>query len=384
MSDVTELLSDLIASDTTNPAGNETAAAKTLATWLAGHGIESAIDEIEPGRGNLIARISSGRPGPTVMINSHLDVVPAGDGWLHDPRVATVVDGRLYGRGAADAKGSVAAMAVAMARMLEGGGPRSGELVLSAVADEEVGSKGTRALLRGNRPDAAVVGEPTSLRLLTAHKGSVRPVIEITGIPAHAATPGRGRNAIRGMSELLGLIDGLALDLEERAHPLVGAPTVTPVLISGGEAPNMVPEHCRVTLDRRLVPGESAEGALEEIDRMLAQFNSRFAPLGAHIVECAPSTGGPSETDPNHPFVVACRQALAAIGQDGEPGGLVVNCDMTHFRAAGVPCLVYGPGELEVMHAIDEWVSVASLDRAVDGYVAIAEKLLAGDETWTD
>lgn len=383
MNDVTELLSDLIAADTMNPSGNETVAARTLAAWLAARGIESVIEEIAPGRGNLIARVSSGRPGPTVMFNSHLDVVPAGDGWRYDPRVATVVDGRLFGRGAADAKGSIAAMAAAMARVLMRGGPRSGELVLAAVADEEVGSKGTRTLLQRRRPDAAIVGEPTSLRLLTAHKGSVRPVIEVTGLPAHAATPQRGRNAIRGMSELLGLIDGLALELAERVHPLVGAPTVTPVLISGGEAPNMVPEHCRVTLDRRLIPGESAESALQEIDRLLAEFNARFAPLGAHVVECAPSTGGASETDAGHPFVVACREALAAIGQDGDLGGLVVNCDMTHFRAAGVPCLVYGPGELEVMHAIDEWVSVTALDQAVEGYVAIAGKLLAGDGTWT-
>lgn len=316
------------------------------------------------------------------MLNSHLDVVPAGEGWTRNPLDPTLAEGRVYGRGSADAKGSLAAMAVALVRIKDGGGPDSGEIVYTAVADEEVGSRGTRALLGEHRPQAAIIGEPTSLRLMTAHKGSVRPVLEVVGIPAHAATPHRGHNAIQGMADLVGRITAYATEISGREHALLGSPTVTPVLISGGEAPNAVPERCRVTLDRRLIPGETSEDALAEIDQILAQFNADHAPLRAHLAECAPTTGGPSEMDPDHPFVVACGEALDSVGQSKVLAGLVVNCDMTHFRAAGVPCLVYGPGELEVMHAIDESVPISQLERAVEGYAAIVSHLLSSESTW--
>ncbi|RMB85077.1 M20 family metallopeptidase [Streptomyces shenzhenensis] len=384
-SDVLALLTALVACDSTTPTGEEETTAELLAGYLAGAGFEVDTERLAPGRVNLTARRVLGSGGPTLMLNSHLDVVPAGGGWTTSPFEPTVRDGRLYGRGAADAKGPLAAMACAaveLARAADAGlADVHGEIVFSGVSQEEGDSAGARHLVaalrdRGRLPDAVIVGEPTGMRLLTAHKGSVRPVVEVTGVAAHAATPHAGVNAITGAAALITLLEEYAASLAGPGHPLLGPPTCTPVLVSGGEAPNAVPERCRVTLDRRLLPGETQDSVLAEIGAVLEAFDSGGHGATAAVAECAPSTGGPSETPPDHPFVLLCRRALASEGADDSLGGLTVNCDMTHFRAAGVPALVCGPGRLEVMHAVDEHIVVAELEESVRLYRAILTEVL--------
>ena len=377
--EVVGLLQSLVRVNTENPPGNELALAEVLADWLRRRGIEVEIDEFEPGRANLTAEAQGARSGPTLMFNTHMDVVPAGGGWARHAFGAELSDGVVHGRGAADSKGSLAAMAAAMAALA--GDPQgfAGTVQLGAVADEEVDSRGARRLLQHARPDAVVVGEPSDLRLMTAHKGSLRPVVEIVGRSAHAALPRHGLNAIEGVASLLARLDQLRERLEKRAHPLVGAPTVVPVLIEGGEAPNMVPRTVRVTFDRRLVPGETEEAVLDEFEAWLAGFEAASGGIAARIVARAPSTGGPSETAADHAFVRACQAGLADAGLAPDLAGLIVNCDMTHFRAAGIPAVVFGPGSPEVMHVRDEALAVDALERAVTGYIGMARRWLAGD-----
>lgn len=376
--DVVDLLRELVAVDTTNPGGNEGDAAQLLADLFTQHGLEPVIDRFAAEHVNLTATASFGEGGPTVVLNSHLDVVPAVGDWTTPAFAPEIRDGRMYGRGSADAKGSLAPMAVALLRLLrdEDAANLRGNVVYTAVGDEEVGSRGARHLLTELGADGAIIGEPTSLRLLSAHKGSVRPIIELTGKSAHAAAPAKGINAINATGPLLAMLEAHGVELSERQHPLTGSPTLTPVLIAGGEAPNAVPASCRITVDRRLVPGETAESALAEIEALLAKFNADNAPVTAVIAECAPSTGGPSQTADTDPFVVSCQQALDDVGADSALGGLIVNCDMTHFRAAGIPTVVIGPGELEVMHVPDESVDIGELRRAVDVYEAILRRVL--------
>lgn len=374
--DVIRLLQDLVTVDSTNPGGDEHAAAQVLAAELEQHGVACEIDRYQANHANLVAVVEFG-PGPTVMLNSHLDVVPAVGEWSSPPFVPRVHDGLLFGRGAADAKGSLAPMAVAMLRLIDDRKHLRGRVVFTAVGDEEVGSTGARHLLTAWRPDAAIVGEPTDLKLLTAHKGSVRPVVEVHGIAAHAAAPANGVNAIEGLSPLLTMLKRHAESLLSREHRLTGSPTMTPVLVQGGEAPNAVAAACRLTLDRRLIPGETADQALGEIEQLLLRFDKENAPLTARVVECAPSTGGPSETPSDATFVVACQRALAELGTDATLGGLLVNCDMTHFRAVGVPTVVIGPGRLEAMHVPDEHIEIDQVRRAVDVYEATLRHALA-------
>ncbi|MBB5158304.1 M20 family metallopeptidase [Saccharopolyspora phatthalungensis] len=246
---VLELLSALVACDSTTPTGEERTSAQVLAGYLDAAGFAVDIDELGPGRVNLLARRRFAEHGPKLMVNSHLDVVPAGPGWTSEPFEPTVRDGKLYGRGAADAKGALAAMACAAAELVaaEGGAPLIGELVYTAVSDEEGGSTGARHLLSelaqaDDLPDAVIIGEPTGMRPLTAHKGSIRPVIEVVGVAAHAATPKQGVNAVNAAGAVLAALDGYSQGLEAIRHPLLGSPTCTPVLIGGGEAPNAVPE----------------------------------------------------------------------------------------------------------------------------------------------
>lgn len=380
--DVAALLQSLVQVNTVNPPGNELEGARVLAAWLADHGIPSDIDQFLPGRANLVACVEGRAHGPSLMLNTHLDVVPPGAAWSRDPLAGTVENGRLYGRGAADSKGSLAAMAVALVAAKNADVVVRGRLVLAAVADEEIGSAGTRRLLERMSPDAVIVGEPTGLRLVTAHKGSLRPVVEVRGRTSHAAQPERGLSAVEATADLLRFLRDYIRKLGDRVHPLVGPPTLTAVMINGGEAPNMVPERCRVTFDRRLVPGEREEEALAEFEKLLAEFERGRAGLQVKVVDRAPSTGGPSETPVTHPFVEACRRALRRLGLPDDPAGLVVNCDMTHFRAANVPAVVYGPGHPSVMHVADEYVELAELRAAVEAYTAMAAEVLSEGAQW--
>ncbi len=374
--DVIDLLADLVSIDSSNPGGNEKAVAELLGQVFTSHGLDVTIDTYDADHVNLIAVADFG-PGPEIMLNSHLDVVPTPGHWTTPPFTPDIRDGRLYGRGAADAKGSLAPMAVALLNLLDQRSELSGRIVYTGVGDEEVGSGGARHLLKTWQPDAAIVGEPTGLRLLTAHKGSVRPIVEIVGRSAHAAAPEKGINSIEALGDLFPLLREYRNSLDARTHTLTGAPTSTVVLIEGGEAPNAVPASCRITIDRRLIPGETADEAVAELEIYLDKFNALDHGAVARVAHRAPSTGGPSQTDVTDPFVTACQDALRGLDLDPRPGGLLVNCDMTHFRSSGIPTVVLGPGELEAMHVPNESVRVQEVREAVLVYDALLRSGLA-------
>lgn len=372
---VTARLARLVGCDTANPPGREIEAAQFVAAELAACGCDVRIDEFAPGRANVVAMLRNGE-GPAFAFNSHLDVVPAGDGWSRDPFVLAAADGRLYGRGACDAKGPIAAMIEAVGMLAGAQSEWRGTLAAIFVADEEVGSLGARHYAE-TAPgfDCVVVGEPTGNAPVIAHKGSLRPIVRVEGRTAHSGTPDLGVNAILGAARILDRIAALHRVLAARRHPLVGSASLTVTRISGGVADNIVPDACEMMLDRRMIPGESETDAIAEIEAMLR--DAAADGVAARIVRFQATTGGATETPADHPLVAA---ALAACAANGTPeprvGGFGGGCDLVHFRKTGAAGVVIGPGDLAVAHKPDEFVPIDQLVAAAFLYRDLALRML--------
>lgn len=356
------LLERLVAFDTQNPPGQETAAAAVLAAEMAGFGMEAQVRTVAPGRANAVAVLRNGS-GPTVAFNSHIDTVPVGTGWSSDPLQLVERDGRLFGRGACDAKGSIAAMTEACRMLAASRDAWRGTLVAAFVADEELNSRGAKAVAAEFPAfDAVVVGEPTDNEVLSAHRGCVRPLIRVHGKTAHSSRPDLGINAITAAARLLGAVEAHDRDLRLRAHPLVGRACVTATRIEGGFADNIVPDRCDLVLDRRLLPGEDPEAALAELQALLERARAGSDVI-ADLVEVRGSAAG-CETPATAPVVRAGLAAASRRGRSPVAGGLTGGCDLVHFHKYGSPGIILGPGSLELAHKPDEYVPKEALSEA--------------------
>jgi acetylornithine deacetylase/succinyl-diaminopimelate desuccinylase len=378
VSGMKRFLERLVAFNTENPPGYETELARYLALELSRLGLAVRTDEFAPGRTNVVATYENGE-GPVFAFNSHTDVVPAGEGWTRDPFRLTEVDGRLYGRGACDAKGPIVAMVEAMRFLIRDTDRWSGKLLAVFVADEEVESRGAKKYVSHDKPaiDFAVIGEPTSNLIVTAHKGSLRPIVRVFGKTAHSGMPDLGINAIFKSARLLGMIEELHGIVLQRRHALVGSASLTVTRISAGHADNVVPDRCDLLLDRRMVPGEDEQAAKREIEILLETARKEFA-VEAEIVDYKGTTGGPTETSPDHPVVVASLAAARRHGiKDLRLHGFQGGCDLVHFRSVGAHGTVIGPGSLSVAHKPDEFVPIDELVNASRIYYDTAIDLLA-------
>jgi acetylornithine deacetylase/succinyl-diaminopimelate desuccinylase family protein len=352
-------LAALIAIDTQNPPGQEARAAQYVRDLLAAERFEVLFQEYKPGRVNVVSRMENGA-GPVFAFNTHMDVVPVGEGWSSDPFSLKEADGRLYGRGACDCKGPLASMLEAMRMLAVNRAAWSGTLLGVFVADEEIASEGAKFYTAGGpKIDAAVVGEPTSNATFSAHKGSLRPVVRVHGVAAHSGTPHLGENAIYRAGELLGLIaEHHDKVVRHRSHPLVGAASLTVTRINGGHADNVLPAACDLLLDRRMVPGENEDAVKREIGDLLLLAHQCFG-LRAEIIDYKATTGGATETPIDRPIVQASLAASRAHGV-AKPGpyGFQGGCDLVHFSGIGAEGTVIGPGDLAVAHKPDEFVPV--------------------------
>jgi acetylornithine deacetylase/succinyl-diaminopimelate desuccinylase family protein len=352
-------LAALVAIDTQNPPGHEAKAADYVRALLSVEGFEVSFQEYKPGRINVVSRMENGA-GPVFAFNTHMDVVPVGQGWSSDPFALKEANGRLYGRGACDCKGPLASMLEAMRMLKADRAAWSGTLLGVFVADEEIASEGAKFYAAG-RPkiNAAVIGEPTSNATFSAHKGSLRPVVRVHGVAAHSGTPHLGENAIYRAGELLGLVaEHHDKFVRHRSHPLVGAASLTVTRINGGHADNVLPATCDLLLDRRMVPGEDEEAVKRELGDLLNLARERFG-LRAEIIDYKATTGGATETPIDRPIVQASLAASRAHGV-AKPGpyGFQGGCDLVHFASLGAEGTVIGPGDLAVAHKPDEFVPV--------------------------
>ena len=374
-SEVERLTCELVAIESVNPdlvasGSGEANIARFVGEWLAGAGLEVEIVEPIQGRPSVVGVVRGSGGGRSLMLNAHMDTVGAGG--MKDPFRPMVRDGRVHGRGALDMKGSLAAIMIAAAKMRQLG--LAGDVIVTAVADEEVASLGTSAVLERFHADAAIVAEPTELRLCLAHKGFVWLDVETRGVAAHGSRPQDGVDAIGRMGRILTGIVNLDRRLRLGAgHRLLGRGSVHASLIDGGQEWSTHPARCAVKVERRTVPGEDGAKALKEMEALIeiAREDAPTLEASAKVV----LERAPSELAGDHLVALAvARAAREALGQGADPIGASYWMDMALTNAAGIPTVAFGPGG-EGEHADVEWVDIASLETCVDVYVRAAEAL---------
>ncbi len=283
-------------------------------------------------------------------------------------------DGCMYGRGACDNKGGLAAMMHAVRGIHESGQEPACDVLLAMVVDEEHWHRGADALveyLKGDSrplPEGAVVAEPTRLRVARANKGVLRWRIETRGVAAHTSRPDLGVNAITGMAPVIHALEEDGKRLGDTVHPLVGAAASTISLIEGGAQANIVPERCRITIDRRLLPGEKADDVIAHCESVLEGVRAANPGVEAAIIEPIRPSDEAMETPADSPVVMHCSRALEAMGLDGEPVGVPFGCDCTKLSRAGIPSVIFGPGSIEQAHGAVEFVEIDQVEKALDFY----------------
>jgi acetylornithine deacetylase len=373
-----ELLRALVRAPSENPPGGESLVAGILADFLRAARLEPRLHEVEPGRANLVATLDGGQAGPTLMFNGHLDTMPAGPGWTVDPHGAEVRDCRVFGLGAADQKSGLAAMAVAAKALRRADVSPHGRLLVTGVIDEEGHGLGARKLMEhGTRADWAVITEPTELGLVRAGNGQINFEVTVRGEAAHGSTPEAGRNAIDGAARLVVALQEETRRLGARRHPLSGPTTLNVGTIHGGLVTSIVPAECRVTLDRRVIPGETVEQAIAEFDALLERRRAEDTALDfeRRVVMAVPPIDVPEDA-------VLCqvmRRAIAAeFGIDPGFAGMRGTTDAATFEAAGIPTLIFGPGSLtKEAHRADESVPLAQVHTAARVLALTAVRFLA-------
>jgi acetylornithine deacetylase/succinyl-diaminopimelate desuccinylase-like protein len=365
VSELAELAAELVAVDSVNPdlvpgAAGESALARVVADWCERAGLEVEVEEAAPGRPNVIATARGTGGGRALMLNAHMDTVGVGgtDAGLR-PRVD---NGRLYGRGAYDMKGSLAAAMVAAARAKER--RLRGDVTVTAVADEEAGSIGTEALVRRRTADAAIVAEPTGERVAVAHKGFVAFEIVTAGKAAHGSRSDLGVDAIARMGPVLVRLGELDRALYAGgAHELLGTGSIHASIIEGGQEYSSYPARCRLRGERRTIPDETVPRVELELATLLGELD-----------------GSVTVTFSRPPFEIAhdaeiVRLVLGACS-DSEVIGVPFWADSALLAEKGIPTVVFGPIG-DGAHAEVEWVDLESLQRCADVYLSVAQAFCA-------
>ncbi len=377
MSELVDLLGRLVAIDSVNPdlvpgAAGEREIAAFVAGWLERAGLDVTVSEVAPGRPNVIAVAKGRGGGRALMLNAHTDTV--GVGGMESPLEPRVEGGRLHGRGAFDMKGSLAATMLAAASLARLA-PR-GDVIVTAVVDEEYASAGTDAVARKLSADAAIVTEPTGLDVCIAHKGFLWLDVETAGRAAHGSRPDLGVDAIVKMGPVL---TGLgALDRELRAepsHPLLMSGSLHASLIEGGQELSSYPERCLVRIERRTVPGETPELVEAQVREVVERATLEDPDLCGTVM-CGFGRP-PFEVAEEESIVQLVRdRATAVLGRRPALVGHFAWMDSAILAAAGIPTVVFGPGG-EGAHAAVEWVSLDDLERLVEILVGVAADFCA-------
>ncbi len=392
--DLVRTVLQLIAIPSVNPMGRDTIDEPFLENRLTDHlervcremGLRVVRQPVAPGRENLIARLdgdTSAGQGGVVLFDAHQDTVPV-EGMTIPPFEPTVRNGRIWGRGACDIKGGMAAMLVALSRLATERRPGMPSVVMTFTVNEENGFTGVREAVRlwqdqphplvPRRPDVAIVAEPTGLNVVVAHKGVVRWRCSTRGRAAHSSAPQNGENAIYRMGRVLGLLERYAREEvgQIASHPLCGSSTLSVGMIHGGLSVNTVPESCTIEIDRRLPPGERPDDARQRVIDYLAGD----AGLDFDVEHDLPYCQGPPLSDvDNGAWAERLQRIAGEVTGSCHRLGAPFGTNAATFSEAGVPAVVCGPGFIEQAHTHDEWLPLDQLRQAVEVYYRFVREL---------
>jgi len=382
---VTRLLADLVAIPSVNPMGRgitgpeylEGGVSHYLEAWFQAKGIAVERQVVAPGRDNLIARYDSPKGRRTLLFDAHQDTVPV-DGMTIDPFAPVIEAGKLYGRGACDIKGGLAAMLVAFNRLVRERPSDSASVIMACTVDEEFTHTGSSRLAESiHGVDLAIVAEPTLLHIVDRHKGAVRWKIRTRGVACHSSTPGLGENAIYAMARVVTALEEYAGILaNSTSDPVLGPGSFSVGRIEGGISSNVVPDWCEVDVDRRVIPGEIASECPRRVwDHLKARLGDlpvfdwvEFLPPWLNMPPLVPGRA--------EPFLPGLRSAIERVGgRCPEVIGVPYGTDAGPLNEAGLPCVVFGPGDIAQAHTKDEWVELEQVRLASEMYFEMAKAL---------
>ncbi len=367
------LLRDLVAINSVNPtlvpgAPGEADAAHAVAADLRSFGLDVTVNEVQPGRPNVVGVLEGRRQGRTLMFCGHLDTV--GVAGMEEPFTPVERHGRLYGRGAQDMKGGIAAMMAAARALVDDGGLESGRLIVAAVVDEEHSSIGADALVAEWSADAAVVTEPTDLGIVVGHKGFGWVDVEVLGKAAHGSRPREGEDAILRMGRVLHHLERLDREIQSRPpHPLLGAGSLHASTIEGGRELSSYPDRARLQMERRTLPGDAGTLALEEVQAILdgLRLEDPSFRASARLIFERPAY----ELSAEHLLPQTLAEAIRHVGGTVTVSGASFWADTAVLGHSGIPSLLFGPGGAG-LHSTEEYVNVADVLRCRDALAELA------------
>lgn len=376
-----ELLAELVRRPSVNPMGRTDLPPEILyesrVTAFLEHELRNIPCEfrrqgVQPGRDNLIAIYTPPGPAPfTVLFEAHQDTVPV-DAMTVDPFGAAIEGGRLYGRGSCDVKAGVAVMLTALRRLVREKPAGSARVIVAFTVDEENGGLGIQELMKsGMRADSAIIAEPTLLNIVNAHKGVARWALETTGTACHSSRPELGVNAVYRMALLIRGIEEYARKLQSLPpHAVLGPRTLSVGRINGGVSPNTVPDRCVAYLDRRLLPGETYETATAEFGAFLRALPGVDFPFS--LTSSSPGCL-PLSSELSVEFVQRFGSVIDSVTESHKLHSVPFGTDASTVAAAGIPAVVFGPGDIAQAHTKDEWIDLAQLEPAAEILFRFAE-----------
>lgn len=363
-----DLLSTLVSIASVNPRDadpspgtGEDALSVFLEDWATRRGLRVEVQEVAPHRRNVLMTVEGKNPARRLLWETHMDTVEA-EGMMVAPFAPTVTDGRLYGRGACDAKASLASMMLAVESITTMPVRPEATIILAAVVDEEHTHRGVKALIdSGFGAEAAIVGEPTDMDVVIANRGCVRFHVVTSGRTAHSSRAHEGANAIVMMARVILALDSLGDSYRHRVHPLVGPPLLTVSVIRGGQAVNIVPDRCVIDVDRRMIPGEDAPEVMVEIISALEDLNVGYPDVDVEV-EGPYSMYPPMEVASSERVVSCLTAACSTCRQHSQIRGASFGTDASFLTAlAQIPAVVFGPGSIAQAHTENEWIDIAQV-----------------------